>query len=112
MSEAHIFLVMVVVMGALMLFFFGAARAAGKPAPKNQRAADEGPFVIPWGILESHRRDRNLEWDEIAIMDDELRRDEETETRDWLDQPGDDDNTGWTNFDYIAAEDLIDDWDG
>src|SRR5690606_21801329 len=50
--------------------------------------------------------------DEIESVDDELRRDEEADERDWLDQPGDDDGTGWTNFDYSAAEELADEWDG
>jgi len=26
------------------------------------------------------------------------------------DQPGDDDGAGWTNLDYIAAEELEDEW--
>lgn len=29
---------------------------------------------------------------------------------DWLDAPGDDQGTGWSNFDYIAAYELEDMW--
>ena len=29
---------------------------------------------------------------------------------DWLDAPGDDQGTGWTNFDYIAASEMEDIW--
>lgn len=110
MSEDLATLVALFAIGALMLFFFGAARAAGKPVPRERRTEDEGPYVGPWGILESRQRDPDLEWDEIAIMDDELRREEEE--RDWLDEPGDDRGSGWTNFDYIAAEEMDDEWDG
>lgn len=35
-----------------------------------------------------------------------------SENDNWLDQPGDDAKTGWTNFDYIAATELLDDWQG
>lgn len=113
MSDAISLLVILIIAGALMVFFFGAARAAGRPVPRKKRTVDDsGPFVGPWGILESRKRDRDLEWDEIAIMDDEHRLDEEDDERDWLDQPGDDFGSGWTNFDYIAAEELEDDWDG
>lgn len=60
----------ILIVGGLMLFFFGAAKAAGKPVPRHRRPDEEGPYVGPWGILESRQRDPNLEWDEIAIMDD------------------------------------------
>lgn len=81
MSEGLILLVVIVFTGALMLFFFGAARAAPKPVSKHRRVAD----------------------DEIAIIEDE---------HEWLDQPGDGFGSGWTNFDYIAAEEVEDMWDG
>lgn len=113
MSEELALLFWMVIAGALMLFFFGMARAARKPVRRRRRkAGDDGPFVGPWGILESRRRDPDLEWDEIAIIDDEIRRDEEEDEREWLDQPGDSFGNGWTNFDYIAAEEMEDDWDG
>jgi len=112
MSDDLASLVAIIIAGALMLFFFGAARAAGKPVPRERRTEDEGPYVGPWGILESRKRDPDLEWDEIAFMDDEIRRDEEEEERDWLDEPGDDRDSGWTNFDYIAADEMDDEWDG
>lgn len=112
MSEDLATLVALFAIGALMLFFFGAARAAGKPVrQKKRKVEDEGPYVGPWGILESRKRDPDLEWDEIAFMDDEIRRDEEEEERDWLDEPGDDRDSGWTNFDYIAADEMGDEWD-
>lgn len=90
------------------------ARAAGMVIPQRKRGVDAGRTVSgPWGILESRKRDPNLEWDDIAIMDDEFRLDEkEDDEREWLDQPGDRDGTGWTNLDYIAAEKLEDEWDG
>lgn len=109
-----------VIAGALMLFFFGMARNYGKPVPRNRRVIDqdEGPFVGPWGILESRKRDPDLEWDEIAIIDDlhrqddeEHNEDEDEDEGDWLSQPGDDMGSGWTNFDYIVAEEMVDEWD-
>jgi len=65
-------LVGILLLGALMLFFLGAARDAGKPARRN--------------------------------------RSNHANERDWLDRPGDDLGSGWTNFDYIAAEELEDQW--
>lgn len=114
-------LVLALISGALMAFFFGMARNYGKPVPRNHRVIDqgEGPFVGPWGILESRKRDPDLEWDEIAIIDDLHRQDDEEHDEDededegdWLSQPGDDTGSGWTNFDYIAAEEMEDYWDG
>ena len=101
MDDAFSLLVMLVITGALMLFFFGAARAAGKPVPKDKRAVDDAePVVGPLGGWDSRRHAPNLG------------RDEDEERGDWLDQPGDDLGSGWTNFDYIAAGGLEDDWDG
>lgn len=121
MSEELNCLVLALISGALMAFFFGMARNYGKPVPRNHRVIDqgEGPFVGPWGILESRKRDPDLEWDEIAIIDDLHRQDDEEHDEDededegdWLSQPGDDTGSGWTNFDYIAAEEMEDYWDG
>lgn len=54
-------------------------REAGfRESPPSRRS----PFGDPWGTLESRKRDHNLEWDEIAIMDDEFRRNEEEDDRD------------------------------
>lgn len=118
MSEGVVLLFWMVITGALMLFFFSMARNYGKPVPRNQRATgrNDGPWVGPWGILESRGRDPDLMWDEIAIMDD-LRRQDEEEAQDedeggWLSRPGDDAGSGWTNFDYIAADEMEDYWDG
>lgn len=66
---------LMIVLGALILIFFGATHAAGKPKSRRKR----------------------------GTVDDD---------RDWLDQPGDDFGSGWTNFDYIAAYEMEDEWDG
>lgn len=118
MSEELNCLIIAVIFGAMTYFFFAMARNYGKPVPRSHRAIDpdEGPFVGPWGILESRKRDPNLEWDEIAIIDDLHYQDEEDardeDEDDWLNQPGDSIDSGWTNFDYIAAEEMEDYWDG
>lgn len=118
MSEELNCLVLALISGALMAFFFGMARNYGKPVPRSRHAIDqdEGPFVGLWAILESRKRDPDLEWDEIAIIDDLHRQDEQAardeDEDDWLSQPGDDIGSGWTNFDYIAAEEMEDGWNG
>lgn len=116
-SEELNCLIWAVIWGALMCFFFRAARACGKPVPRSRRAIDpdEGPFVGPWGILESRKRDPDLEWDEIAIIEDLYCQDEE-DARDededgWLSEPDDSMNDGWTNLDYFVAEEMEDYWD-
>lgn len=40
------------------------------------------------------------------------KREPADDERDWLDQPGDDFGSGWTNFDYIAAAEMDEVWDG
>lgn len=76
MSDTLAVCIGILIVGGLMLFFFGAAKAAGKPVPRRH-TDEEGPYVGPWGILDSPRRDPDLEWDEIAIMNDEHHLDDE-----------------------------------
>lgn len=63
-------------------------RATGKPVRRNRREQGPTSYIGPRGILESRKHDRNLEWNGIAIMDDEIRREEENSEREWLDYPG------------------------